>query len=270
MVALRYSLVLVTAWSAGCSLGPSGSQLDTIVAGKETGELHTELASVGRRPSERTCALVMLPGVGDRAASFVEHGFIDELQSHASECDAVMVDADITYYLDQSLVQKLTRDVLTEVHRQGYRSVWLVGISLGGYGALLTARSQHDLIDGVVLIAPLLGAPADRATNEISAAGGLHAWPGLPVDHPEPRHHFRDPRLVWNWLRSATLSESHPVVVAYGTEDSMARHHDVLAAALPEGRVIRRSGSHDWETWRALWSDVLDAPPWVEPLGSAK
>ena len=28
-------------------------------------------------------------------------------------------------------------------------------------------------------------------------------------------------------------------------------------------RVFQREGAHDWETWRGLWRQVLDARPWT-------
>ena len=138
------------------------------------------------------------------------------------------------------------------------------GISLGGYGAILTARAYPDLVDGVVLIAPMLGVPPreDGVAREIIAAGGLHGWPGLDALAPAPRHHFREPRLVWDWLRDVTLTRPESLVLAFGEEDRYEQRHRLLARAMDPSRVFAAPGEHEWKTWRRLWNDVLSSEPW--------
>ncbi len=230
---------------------------------------HSETLSMGfddlPPPSRaRSCLLVMLPGIGDRAPEFAKQGFVDQVRRQSTACDVVMVDAHFTYYLTQSVVPRVTHDVLHEAHRRGYRSVWMVGISLGGYGAVLTARANPGLVDGVVLIAPMLGVPPkeEHVADEIIQAGGLKKWSGLADDHDPPPHHFREPRLVWDWLRQAAI-HSDRLVLAYGTEDKFSARHALLAEALPETHVFRTAGSHDWDTWKRLWTRVVAAQPWT-------
>jgi len=245
---------------AGCAtIPPAGAPMD-VLATTGAPDLEDRLEATGR-PSERGCLFVMLPGIGDRARSFEENGFVSEALSHAPECDVVLADAHFTYYVDQSVHARLATDVLADAHRLGYRRVWLVGVSLGGYGAVLTARRHPELVDGVVLIAPMQGVPPREqgVAEEIASAGGLHEWPGLEGFEPRPRHHFREPRLIWDWLRTASLETPDRIVLAYGRGDRLRPRHRLLAEALAEERVFETEGAHDWSTWRVLWRDVLRA-----------
>jgi len=219
-------------------------------------------ARIAEAGPPRDCLMVLLPGIGDRATELERRGLLE----HApAGCDVTVVDAHFTYYLTQQVTERVAQDVLARARGDGYREIWLVGFSLGGYGAMLVAREHPELVDGVVLLAPLLGVPprARDAAGEVVAAGGLHRWRGLDEDAPAPLHHFREPRIVWDWLRDGTIAPvGPPVVLAYGTDDPRAPHYEVVADALPSTRVFRAEGGHDWATWRALWARVLRDGPW--------
>ncbi len=184
-------------------------------------------------------------------------------------CDVALVDAHLTYYSEQNLVERVREDILEVAADRGYGTVWLVGISLGAYGAVLTARAHPDLVDGVVLIAPMLGIPnRTRALlDEIREDGGLRAWARGDEDVPHARHHFREPRLVWSWLHGVVTREdaAHDLYLAYGDEDRFAWKHEVLAEALPAENVVRVDGRHDWETWSVLWRTLVGQVPWTAP-----
>lgn len=228
---------------------------------QESGEERDALLQLSS-PRSRECLIVFLPGIGDRHEDFRSNGFVEDAEGNG--CDLALVDATFEYYLAQQAVRRIGEDVLAEAHRYGYRSIWLVGISLGGYGAVLTARAYPELVDGVVLIAPMLGLPprADSVIDDVIAAGGLHAWQGGA--ERTYRHHFQQPELVWSWLREHAFDDfdARPLILAYGTEDSHSTHHAVLADALPQSAVVRSPGAHDWPTWRRLWRDVVARRPW--------
>lgn len=248
----------------GCgTLRPTTSELRMSMYEPRT-DSSTEAFTPRERPSSRGCLLVLLPGIGDDPSDFERNGFVRDVAAHSSDCEVVLVDAHLMFYLAQTMTERIAMDVLYPAHRHGYRSVWLVGISLGGYGAILTARAYPDLVDGVVLIAPMLGVPPreDGVAREIIAAGGLHGWPGLDALAPAPRHHFREPRLVWDWLRDVTLTRPESLVLAFGEEDRYEQRHRLLARAMDPSRVFAAPGEHEWKTWRRLWNDVLSSEPW--------
>ncbi|HJL19392.1 MAG TPA: alpha/beta fold hydrolase [Sandaracinaceae bacterium LLY-WYZ-13_1] len=239
-------------------VAPAGSPVPTV-------ELHE--AAPGS-----DCLLVLLPGIGDGADRFAEVGFLQDAARARAGCDVALADARFSHYVAQQVEERLG-EVLRDARRRGYRSIWLVGVSLGGYGAVLTARAHPSLVDGLVLLAPMLGVPPREAdvVREVRAAGGLRAWPGVRGAIPPPRHHFREPRLVWDWLHDAVVDprRAERVVLAYGEGDRLADRHGLLADALPDHRVFRRAGAHDWGTWRALWRRVLRAKPWTLDAPSA-
>ncbi len=121
--------------------------------------------------------VVMLPGLRDRAEVFLEAGFF---AAPAGGFDMLAADAHSGYYADGTLVGRLHEDVIAPARRSGYKQIWLLGVSLGGYGSLLYAEQYPEEIDGIVLLAPYLG--GRRFATEISEAGGLTSWSGDTLD----------------------------------------------------------------------------------------
>lgn len=254
-------LVVVSLLTSGCAFfRPTQARVDVDfhASSGDSAELISALAS----PRSRECLLVLLPGIGDRGDSFRHNGFVEDARDQG--CDFALVDVTFEYYLAQQAVIRVATDVLHEARRYGYRNIWLVGISLGGYGAILTARAHPELVDGVVLIAPMLGLPprVDGVVEEVIAAGGLHHWDDAILRNY--RHDFQEPRLVWTWLREHTLvaRAERPLVLGFGSADRFAPRHQVLADALPRDSVFRTEGGHDWATWRTLWQGIIAERPW--------
>ncbi|MFK7985102.1 MAG: alpha/beta hydrolase [Sandaracinaceae bacterium] len=266
----RFVCCVLGVWASGCGLIQPVSDRAPIGA--------TYHASSGGEadwaPGTSSCLLVFLPGIGDRAESFDREGFVEEAQRADVGCDLALVDAHFTYYLYQNVVRRVANDVLVDA-RARYDNIWLVGISIGGYGAMLTARAHPELVDGVILLAPMIGVPPreDNATEEVLAAGGLRAWPGVEGEIPRPRHLLREPRIVWDWLHDTVVNPGARgrLVLGYGTEDRRVPSYALLGDALPRDAVYRTSGAHDWPTWRALWAQMVRTRPWApQTTGAAK
>ncbi|MGB7542969.1 MAG: alpha/beta hydrolase, partial [Burkholderiales bacterium] len=101
--------------------------------------------------------LVMLPGATDRPEDFVEQGFIQAVRASGASVDVAAVDAHMDYYIEHSVVERLEADVIAPARAKGYTRTWLMGISLGGMGALAYARGHAKEVEGVILLAPFLG-----------------------------------------------------------------------------------------------------------------
>jgi len=84
--------------------------------------------------------LVMFAGATDRLEDCVEQGFIGMVRVSSALIDVVAVDAHMNYYLERSVVERLETDVIAPALAKGYMRIWLMGISLGGMGALDYAR----------------------------------------------------------------------------------------------------------------------------------
>jgi pimeloyl-ACP methyl ester carboxylesterase len=213
---------------------------------------HPRAGSDEKRPR---ALLVLLPGRGDAGEDFARHGFVDAALRSQFDVDVVTVDAHFGYYRKRTLPLRLHEDVLAP-NRARYDEIWLLGISMGGIGALLTAQRYPSEVDGVILIAPYLG--RKRTLGAIEAAGGLERW-------QPPKHPSWDEGL-WAWIK-----QKRPTIyLAYGTEDFGARAHALLANELPKDHVFTRAGEHKWTTWTPLFESLLAAQPHTTSSTSAQ
>lgn len=222
------------------------------------------------KPGARAqCLMVFLPGGGDSAESFAKHGFVEEVQRRHYSVDMVAADAIIGYYTRGILTDRLARDVIRRRFQRGYRELWLVGPSLGGFGTLLYSRQRPSgEVSGVFALAPFLGANDDVFT-QIKQAGGLQHW------HAPKRTTLGEdnyPWELWRWLQALTQhTERGPeLYLGYGRDDGLARSNALLSAALPRERVFVGPGGHNWVTWRSLFSEFLDKGPLRERCGVAE
>lgn len=199
--------------------------------------------------------LLMLPGAKNTPQQLVEHGFIRALQERRLPVDVLALDAHVDLYLDQVLIERLLHDTLDEARAHGYRRIWLLGISLGGTGAMLCATQRTAEIEGVFLLAPFLGTRGLIA--EVGAAGGLSQWEPGEIDSGDRERVLLE--LVRRRLRNA--DEFTPIFLGYGSEDRYRGASILLSAHLPPQRVSVISGGHDWETWLVLWRALLDMNP---------
>ena len=212
--------------------------------------------------------LVFLPGAFLQPEEFEREGFVAAVRGHRFDADVMLVDANVSYYYDQTFVQRLSDDVLAPARRNGYRSIWLVGISIGGFGALTHELTRPGLVEGIVVLAPYLGRRPVGA--EIQKAGGLRTW--KCPEGPPPDQEID--RKLWPFLQQYTHSETSsqlpPLYLGYGLADRFAANHRLLADALPDGHVFTTEGGHDWPQWATLWRSLLDVLPLPHfPVSSA-
>ena len=201
----------------------------------------------------------MLPGGGSRPEEFVSEGLVAALRERSIAADVLLVDAHVGYFRERSIVDRLRADVIGPARSGGYRHIWLAGISIGAFGALLYSEANPQDIDGIALLGPYLG---KRAIGEaIEAQGGLQRWqaaqavPG-PADDDTP---------IWRWLQPyAERPRTTPrpeLFLGYGRSDRLEFNQRLLAAALPPDRVFARDGGHDYPPWLAAWRGMLDTMP---------
>jgi len=225
-------------------------------------DTHIQTARANQRADT---LLVFLPGAFLQPEEFEREGFVRAVRERELAADVMLVDANVSYYYDQTFIERLHADVLEPAQRSGYAAIWLVGISIGGFGALTHELKRPGLVAGIVALAPYLGRRPVGA--EILKAGGLRAWKA--PDGPPPDDEVD--RKLWPWLQqyadakpSASLP---PLYLGYGLSDRFASNHRLLAEALPEERVFTTEGGHDWPQWSQLWRRVLEVLP-LPSLGS--
>ena len=208
--------------------------------------------------------LIMLPGAGDAAAAFAGNGMLAALHARGQPVDVVAAQPALSLYLEDDLAAALHRLIVAPAVDAGYRRIWLLGISMGGMGALLYADAYGELVEGLILLAPFLGTKGTVA--ELAKAGGLAAWTaaGSAAVAMERR------ALLWLQAYLAAERMRPRLHLGYGTGDRFSAGHKLLADALPAACVVTADGGHDWPTWLALWQAVLDRAPFAAaPLTAA-
>lgn len=199
--------------------------------------------------------LLMLPGAKNTPQQLAENGFIRALRERKLPVDVLALNAHVDLYLERADIERLLHHTLDEVRAQGYRRIWLLGISLGGSGAMICATQRTAEIEGVFLMAPFLGTRGLIA--EVEAAGGLHRWQAGEIDRCD---HER--ALLQQIQRSIVNAGSLPPIhLGYGSEDRYRGASIMLSHHLPPQRVTVMPGGHDWETWAALWPALLEKTP---------
>jgi pimeloyl-ACP methyl ester carboxylesterase len=196
--------------------------------------------------------LVMLPGRFSSPDHFRSEGFVEMVRAAGFGLDVMTVDANISYYYDQSIVERLRADVIIPARERGYRSIWVLGVSMGGMGAIWYDRSHPGELDGLILLSPYLG---DKSiVDEVEAAGGLRSW------HQDTEDLGRFPEDIWGMTkgyadRRATAGR---LFLGYGLQDSLARSNALLGKEMPADQVVTLRGDHDWPTWRLLLASLLE------------
>ncbi len=201
--------------------------------------------------------LLMLPGAKNTPQQLKENGFIRELRMRNLPVDVLALDAHADLYLERTDIERVLHHTLDQVRAKGYRRIWLLGISLGGSGAMICVTQRTAEIEGIFLLAPFLGTRGIIA--EVEAAGGLNHWHAGDIGC---RDYER--MLLEQIQRSPLDADKFPsIYLGYGTEDRYRGASMLLAERLPADRVTASSGGHDWETWIKLWCMLLDKQPFV-------
>ena len=194
--------------------------------------------------------MVWLPGAFHSPEDFLKAGFDAAVRSRRIPLDLVFVDTQLEHLRDRTVHERLRRDILAPARALGCRSIWLAGISLGGFIALDYAAGHPEDWDGLCLLAPYLG-------NRVLIAE-IAGSPGRSVRQPGPLADFDEERRIWRFIASQR-ADAKRMYLGYGREDRFASAHALMAEVLGPNAVHVVSGGHDWPTWNSLWEHFLDS-----------
>ncbi len=198
------------------------------------------------------CLFVFLPGQGDRPESFEAEGFVAAVRKAKLPVDMIGAYSHLGYFMENTFPERFRADVIKPAQKKGYSQIWLIGISLGGLGALWYDGKYPGEVSGLVALAPYLGEA--KISREVSLAGGLASWqPGQVADNDFQRRIWRGLKTFVPWKKT-----SGRVYLGYGLEDRFAVPDGVFADVLPAGQVFTTDGGHDWDAWRRLWTRILN------------
>jgi pimeloyl-ACP methyl ester carboxylesterase len=198
--------------------------------------------------------VILLPGALQQPEELIRAGFVEAVRQRGLSIDLLLADLGIEQIGDATNGSAHQRiDALVQTARgQGYATIWLGGISIGGLMALAYADRYRHQVDGLCLGLCLLSPyPGNRILlREIAAAGALAHWPADAVPNHDAEHR------MWRWLQ--TRSTQPRIHMGYGLEDRFASGLQQMAQALDLHHVDTISGGHDWPTWMTLWERFLD------------
>lgn len=198
-----------------------------------------------KAPSAESPVIIFLPGRGDDLEGLRDSHIADTIQQSMPEARIVLVGATLPFYSDGQIVERLHRQVIEPLRRAGAREIWLAGISLGGFGALLYEHDHPGELSGLVLLSPFMG--KDERVAEVEA--GTPPW--LGESEPEPRDFDSATRAVWRLVLGwrAQPAQAARVWLACGSDDKFLRPAKQIAAALPDNHFLEPEGGHRWRVW---------------------
>ena len=203
-----------------------------------------------------TGLVILLPGFGDGPQDYVDKGFVDILKRVNPAFDVSAVNAHFGYYRDYSIVQRLHEDIV-EPARAVYDEIWLVGISMGGFGASAYAMTYPENIDGLILLAPFMG--SRDVVEEVMTAGTLGDWqvPELSgIDDEKERTFFR----LWQFYRQYAENPGRKprLYLGYGDQDRLRFPNAFVAEVLVPERSLQLPGGHQWVVWKPLFTELAE------------
>ncbi len=197
--------------------------------------------------------VVFLPGRWSKVDEFQKEGFFEIARKRWPDARLVAADLHLGYYKNRSMSQRLHDDVILPARRSGVGKVTIVGVSMGGLGALSYSLDHPAEVDELILLAPFVG--EESALKEISAAGSLKQWdPGAVNEKDYTRKLWSEFREKWQGGRARPR-----VMLGCGIEDRLAESNRLFAREflLPtEQKWIK--GDHDWPTWRLLFEGLIN------------
>ena len=193
--------------------------------------------------------IFLLPAAYTGPDDFVREGFVRAARERVVSLDLVFVELKPQHLTDRTVLRRLRHELVLPARALGCRSIWIGGISLGGFLAVAYAERYPEEIDGLCLFAPYLG--NHIVTGEIERANGVEGW------HPGEVAADDDERRIWRFIKTRA-GRSLPMHLGFGQDDRFAGSHRLMAAALPAHSVDIVPGGHDWSAWRRLWDNFLD------------
>jgi len=204
--------------------------------------------------------IALLPGAYQQADDFLREGFAEAVRRRRLNIDLEFVDPDLAHVLDRAVLESLHEGVVVPARAAGCRSLWLGGVSLGGFFALAYAERRPEAVDGLCLLAPYLG--NRMVTGEVAQAGGVRNWRPAPIAADD------EERRIWTLIQRLESQHHLAVHLGIGRQDRFGHGHALLADALPATAVDVVDGAHDWDAWRRLWDLFLErfaGPPALQP-----
>jgi len=194
--------------------------------------------------------VLFLPAAYTGPEDFVQAGFVSAVRERELPVDLVFAEVNLQHLTDRTILRRVRHELVLPARALGCSTIWICGISLGGFIGLAYAERYPSEVNGLCLLAPYLG--NHIITGEIERANGVATWQPGEVAADD------DERRVWRFIKSQA-DQPVSVHLGYGSEDRFANSHRMMAAALQPDNVRIVPGGHEWPVWTRLWGDFLDS-----------
>lgn len=203
-----------------------------------------------------TGLIVLMPGFGDGPQDYIEHGFVDTVREANPAFDVIAVNAHFGYYRNYSVIERLHQDIIAPA-RSRYDEIWLVGISMGGFGAAAYAMTHPENVDGMILLAAFMG--SEEIVEEIMAAGTLGQWVSPDLATVEDDRDRRTYELWQFYQAYVEAPERKPsLYLGFGDQDHLRGPNAFVAGVLPTERSLVLAGDHKWVVWKPLFAALAN------------
>lgn len=192
--------------------------------------------------------MLLLPGRWSPPEEFVQFGIVDIIQKERPLARILAPDLHLGYYMRGVADACLHEEIIGPAKKQGLR-VTIIGVSMGGLGALSYSLRFPGEVDEMLLLSPFVG---DKdLVAEIERAGGLEKWES-PVG--TPRSKAEALQKMWIEMKRQWLPRAgppFPIAIAVGKSDRLlASNQFFTRSILQPYQLIEIQGGHDWACWK--------------------
>lgn len=206
--------------------------------------------------------IIFIPGIYDSVDKFKRESFFSDARVAGIKADMVAININVGHLTERVMIPRIRKDVFRLIRNEGYKNIWIVGVSIGGLSSLIYLQHHEKDLCGVVVLAPFLA--DDRLIKEVRKFGGIKKW----VPEAEKIKDSIDDQInsLWNWL--TTKNDFSNIYLGYGKQDRFIVGSHLLETYLEPSHVVSVDGEHDWVTGRKLWNEQLNTRTESGLLGS--
>lgn len=198
--------------------------------------------------------IIFLPGLLDTAKIFEEEQFFSTARKAGITADMVAASINIRHLIEGMMIERIEKDIFRYLNNEGYKNIWLVGMSLGALNSLLFYQKYAKNICGVVMLAPFIA--DEDLTKELQQAGRIDKWVPKPTENKKVLK--QKLQYLWQWLQQQESQNNlNQLYLGYGKEDKYKDSITLLQNILDKKNVIVVEGNHDWVTGRKIWQQQL-------------
>jgi putative tributyrin esterase len=218
-------------------------------------------------PNKKLPVVYLLDGGGGNFRSWSNYTNVSEYALKG--LILVMPQGDNSYYMnsveapDEKFEDYMTQDLIADVEsrfpaKSGRENRAIIGVSMGGFGAVDYAFVHPDLYSFVGAISPAVDVPSRRFTLRRYDQWLRFRHIFGPMDSPE-----RDTRDPFKLVEKANPQTTPYIYITAGEQESMfdpiKRFANRLKARGFQSEFHTKPGGHDWQEWNQQLPGCMDS-----------